>query len=202
MATFARAVFLDRDGVLVIPEFRDGRSFAPRRLSDLAIYPEAPASLARLKAAGFQLIVVTNQPDVGNGLVRLSEVEAMHDVLVHQLPIDAIRTCYHAQGDGCICRKPRPGMLLAAAHENAIDMAQSFMVGDRASDIAAGAAAGCMTVFIDLGYTAETPPEYPTYRVTTIGGATDAILAHRNPVAPGRVLVGSMPDGKNWKATP
>lgn len=178
MATAARAVFLDRDGVLVIPEFRDGRSFAPRRLGDLAIYPDAPASLARLKVAGFRLVVVTNQPDVGNGLVPRSEVEAMHDVLRSRLPIDAIQACYHTRDDGCICRKPKPGMLLAAAREYDIDVTRSFMVGDRASDIAAGVMAGCSTVFIDLGYTSEPPPDDPMYCVTTIAAATDAILGH------------------------
>ena len=85
-----RAVFLDRDGVLAVPEFRDGRSFAPRRVVDFRLYEDAAASVARLKAAGFTTVVVTNQPDVGDGLVELSVVEEMHRIMAEALPVDAI----------------------------------------------------------------------------------------------------------------
>ena len=83
----APAVFLDRDGVIVVPEFRDQRSFAPRRLQDFRLYPEAAASLGRLKRAGFLLAVVTNQPNVGRGLIPRSEVEAMHEIITRELPV-------------------------------------------------------------------------------------------------------------------
>jgi len=82
-------VFLDRDGVNVVPHFRDGRSFAPRRLEDFRLYPEAAASLQRLKRAGFLLAVVTNQPDVGHGLIPRTEVDAMHAIMTRELPLDA-----------------------------------------------------------------------------------------------------------------
>jgi len=95
------AVFLDRDGVIVVPEFRDRRSFAPRRLQDFRLYPEAAASLQKLKRAGFLLAVVTNQPDVGNGLMSRSEVEAMHEIMRRELPLDAIKVCFHGQAEGC-----------------------------------------------------------------------------------------------------
>jgi D-glycero-D-manno-heptose 1,7-bisphosphate phosphatase len=85
------AVFLDRDGVIVIPEFRDQRSFAPRRLEDFRLYPEAAASLQRLKRAGFVLAVVTNQPDVGNGVTARAEVDAMHEIMRRELPVDVIK---------------------------------------------------------------------------------------------------------------
>ena len=84
------AVFLDRDGVIVVPEFRDGRSFAPRRLEDFRLYPDAAASLQKLKQAGFLLAVVTNQPDVGDGLIAHSEVDAMHEIMARELPLDAV----------------------------------------------------------------------------------------------------------------
>jgi D-glycero-D-manno-heptose 1,7-bisphosphate phosphatase len=93
------AVFLDRDGVIVVPEFRDRRSFAPTKLADFRLYPEAAASLQRLKRAGFLLAVVTNQPDVGNGLTARSEVEAMHDVIRQTLPVDVIKVCFHGHAD-------------------------------------------------------------------------------------------------------
>jgi D-glycero-D-manno-heptose 1,7-bisphosphate phosphatase len=169
------AVFLDRDGVIVIPEVRDGRSYAPRRLADFRIYPEAGVSLERLKRAGFLLAVVTNQPDVGNGLLPRSEVEAMHEIMRRDLCLDAIETCFHRQGDGCACRKPKPGMILGLAETLGIDLEVSFMVGDRASDVAAGRAAGCRTVFIDRGY-AEPAPSAPDHVVYSIAQAADAII--------------------------
>ena len=82
------AVFLDRDGVIVVPEFRDQRSVAPRRLEDFRLRPEAAASLHRLERAGFLLAVVTNQPDVGNAVTPRAEVEAMHETMRHELPVD------------------------------------------------------------------------------------------------------------------
>jgi D-glycero-D-manno-heptose 1,7-bisphosphate phosphatase len=171
-----KAVFLDRDGVIAIPEFRNGQSFAARAVRDFRLYPEAPASLHKLKRAGFVLAVVTNQPDVGHGLIRRCDLDEMHAIIARELPIDVIKACLHRQGDGCECRKPKAGMLLEAAEELGIDLAQSFMVGDRASDVAAGRAAGCTTVFIDVGYAAELAPQNPDYVVGSIVQAADIIL--------------------------
>lgn len=155
------AVFLDRDGVLNRAELRDGKAFAPRDPRDFRLLPKAAAAVDRLKAAGFLVIVVTNQPDIGNGLVDEAAVAAMHARLRERVAVDDIRVCPHRQTLGCDCRKPRPGMLLAAARDHRIDLARSVMVGDRLSDVAAGAAAGCRTVFIDRRY-AETRRPFPT----------------------------------------
>jgi len=171
----APAVFLDRDGVLTVPEFRDGRSFAPRRLEDFRLYDAAAAALTTLKNAGFRLAVVTNQPDVGHGLVARDIVEEMHRRMVAYLPLDRIEVCYHRQGDGCDCRKPKPGMLRRAAAELGIAPAKSFMVGDRGSDVAAGRAFGCATIFIDLGYRDENP-QSPDFTVASIAEAADVVL--------------------------
>jgi D-glycero-D-manno-heptose 1,7-bisphosphate phosphatase len=169
------AVFLDRDGVIVVPELRDRKSFAPRRIEDFRFYPEAAASLRSLKRAGFLLAVVTNQPDVGNRLITRSEVDAMHEIMMRELPVDAVKACFHRQTDNCGCRKPKPGMILEAAGELAIDLAKSFMVGDRKGDIDAGRAAGCRTVFIDRAY-AEARPDHPDYVVYSIAEAADVII--------------------------
>jgi D-glycero-D-manno-heptose 1,7-bisphosphate phosphatase len=170
-----RAVFLDRDGVLVVPEFRDGRSFAPRRLEDFGLYEAAKSCVERLKAADYRVVVVTNQPDVGNGLVSQSVVEEMHRRLRQELSVDEIRVCYHAQEAACACRKPRPGMLLDAAQKLGLDLSRSVMIGDRASDVDAGKAAGCRTVFIDLGYR-EPRPEHADFIVTSLSEATEIVL--------------------------
>ncbi len=152
-----RAVFMDRDGVIVIPEFRDGRSFAPQSLEKFRLYDDAEKSVQDLKAAKFIVIVVTNQPDVGRGLVKVEIVEAMHEFLSKLLLIDDIEVCYHTHLDNCQRRKPLPGMLKDAMHKWGIDASQSFMIGDRLSDILAGKAAGCRTIFINRGYTTEPP---------------------------------------------
>jgi D-glycero-D-manno-heptose 1,7-bisphosphate phosphatase len=170
------AIFLDRDGVLVIPEFRDGRSFAPRKLSDFRIYPGAAESVSRLKDAGYTLVVVTNQPDVGNGLVDRSVVEEMHQKLRASLLVDAIEVCYHTAGDNCDCRKPKPGMLLRAAERLGLDCRRSLMVGDRWSDVEAAKAAGCKSVFIDLNYR-DRRPEQPDFVVSSFNQAADLILS-------------------------
>jgi D-glycero-D-manno-heptose 1,7-bisphosphate phosphatase len=166
---------LDRDGVLVVPRFRDGRSFAPRTLAQFAIYEEAPRCVRQLKDAGFKLVVVSNQPDVGAGLVSREVVEEMNVRLCKLIPLDAVKVCYHTKEQRCACRKPLPGLLLEAAAEMGIDLSASIMVGDRASDIEAGAMAGCRTAFIDLGYTAEARPANPDKVATSLGEATDWI---------------------------
>jgi D-glycero-D-manno-heptose 1,7-bisphosphate phosphatase len=171
-----RAIFLDRDGVLVIPEFRDGRSFAPRRLEDFHIYPGTAESARRLKEAGYVLVVVTNQPDVGNGLIDRSVVEKMHQKLCETVPIDVIEVCYHTTVDNCECRKPKPGMLLRAAERLDLDCRRSVMVGDRWSDVEAGKAAGCKSIFIDLNYR-DRRPEQPDFVVSSFTQATDLILS-------------------------
>ena len=171
-----RCVFLDRDGVLVVPEFRDGRSFAPTTLDRFHIYPDAEFCVRRLKDADFRLIVVTNQPDVGAGRVAQELVVQMHALLASALPLDGIKVCFHTREQRCNCRKPLPGMLLAAANEQGIDLPASIMVGDRSSDVEAGQAAGCRTAFIDHGYTAEPRPRRADFVGTSLGEVTDWIL--------------------------
>ena len=105
----ARAVFLDRDGVLNRVVVRNGRPYPPASVDELEIMPGVAEALRDLKAAGFHLIVATNQPDVARGLVPPAVVEAIHERLRRTLPLDAIQVCYHTDADACLCRKPRPG---------------------------------------------------------------------------------------------
>lgn len=179
-----RAVFLDRDGVLSIPEFRDGRSYAPRCLADFHLYPDAAESVARLKAAGFLVIVATNQPDVTTGALSMAELKAMHVQLRAACAVDDIEVSIATRAAPDERRKPKPGMLLDAARQWDIDLAASYMVGDRASDIACGRAAGTRTVFIDLGYTSEASPEGHDASVSSLKAAVDWICAdHDGAVA-------------------
>ena len=103
------AVFLDRDGVLNRAVVRDGKPFPPSGPEELELLPEVASSLHDLKAHGFALFVITNQPDVARGTHTREAVEAIHAKLASSLPIDDIFVCYHDDADDCACRKPRPG---------------------------------------------------------------------------------------------
>ncbi len=174
-----RAVFLDRDGVINVPIVRDGTPYPPAGLAGLEIYGDAPAALGRLKGAGYRLIVVTNQPDVARGTQERATVEAINEAIGQQLPVDEFRVCYHDDADRCACRKPNPGSLLAAAREGSIDLASSYMIGDRWRDVAAGQSAGCRSIFIDRGY-AERRPDGTFATASSLAEAVELILNDRN----------------------
>jgi len=166
-----RAVFLDRDGVINRAHVREGKPYPPSGLGEVEILPGVPQALMALRRAGFLLIVVTNQPDVARGTTSREAVEDINKHLALQLAIDEFYTCFHDTHDGCECRKPQPGALLAAAQKHNIDPGSSYMVGDRWKDIEAGRRAGCKTIFIDYGYT-EKQPESVDYRAGSLWEAS------------------------------
>lgn len=170
-----RAVFLDRDGVINPSVVRDGKPYPPATVEDFQIYPEVSDACRRLKAAGYLLVVATNQPDVGRGTQTREAVEAMHAKMLEALPIDRIEVCYHSGHAPCECRKPRAGMLFQAANALSIDLARSFMVGDRWRDIDCGHTAGCKTIFIDRGYTEELRQK-PDFVAQNLAVAANLIL--------------------------
>jgi len=173
-----RAVFLDRDGVINRALERDGRPYPPGSREEFEILPEVPGACARLKAAGYLLVVATNQPDVGRGTLSREIVEDLHRLLLERVPIDRVEVCYHpghGQSD-CDCRKPKPGMLRSAAAQLGINLEKSWMVGDRWRDIDCGYAAGCRTILIDRGY-AEELRKAPHFRVRDLAEAAEIILA-------------------------
>lgn len=173
-----RAVFLDRDGVINRALEREGKPYPSASLDEFEIFPEVPEACRRLKLAGFLLVVATNQPDVGRGTLKREAVEEIHAEMRRRLPLDWVEVCFHpGQGlSDCDCRKPRPGMLLRAAGGLNIDLAQSWMVGDRWRDVDCGHAAGCRTIFIDRGY-AEALKQTPDFRVKNLLEAAEIILA-------------------------
>ena len=167
------AVFLDRDGVLNRAIVRDGRPYPPASVEALEIPKDVAQALARLKAAGYRLVVVTNQPDVARGSMDRGVVEAINAALAARLPLDEIRVCYHDDRDGCGCRKPLPGLLL---QQPAHDLRRSVMIGDRWRDIEAGRRAHVgATVLIDCGYD-EKSDVRPDATVTSLSQAVDWIL--------------------------
>ncbi len=170
------AVFLDKDGTLVVD--------VPNNIDPLRIRlgPGATEGLALLHRAGFQLVVVTNQPGVAYGLFEESALAAVRSSIVELLkpvPIAGFYYCPHGPADGCVCRKPEPGMLRRAAAELGIDLRRSWMIGDILNDIEAGRRAGCRTVLIDNGNETEWatgPNREPHYQVPSLIEAAQVIL--------------------------
>ena len=178
------AVFLDRDGTLNAPVVRNGKPFPPDSLQEFALLPGVIDGCAQLKHAGFTLVVATNQPDVGRGTQTRSMVESIHLQLRTLVPqIDEIQVCYHGgtnHGQPCNCRKPKPTMLQTAATHLRLDLARSWMVGDRWRDIDCGHAAGCRTIFINCGYDEQLRAQ-PDFIVKNFASAVGIILAHHLP---------------------
>jgi D-glycero-D-manno-heptose 1,7-bisphosphate phosphatase len=146
-----KAVFLDRDGVINQMIFRMGKMRAPYSLEEFAFFEGVPEAIADLKRHDFILVVVTNQPDVARGWVAMEQVELVNNYVTENLAVDEILACFHVDADKCLCRKPQPGMLLTAAKKWDIDLSQSFMVGDRISDVEAGHRAGCRGILVGTG---------------------------------------------------
>jgi len=173
------AVFLDRDGTLNAAVVRDGKPYPPATVAELVLLPGVVEGCARLKAAGFALVVATNQPDVGRGTQSRERVEAIHARLGALLPIERVEVSYDPGGEEppSPFRKPAPGLLLRAARELGLDLARSWMVGDRWRDVDCGRNAGCRTVFIDCGYREQLRAR-PDFTAPGFAAAVDIILAH------------------------
>ena len=172
----SRAVFLDRDGVLVRAPVVEGKPRSIHRVEDLELEDGAFDACTALRDAGFLLVVVTNQPEIARGTLTREAVDAMHTRLTELLPLDGIRVCPHDDADECACRKPKPGMLVDAAREHGIALERSFLVGDRWRDVEAGRRAGCTCVFLDRQYS-EPMRVRPDVTVRSLGEAVAWILA-------------------------
>ncbi|MDD2762709.1 MAG: HAD-IIIA family hydrolase [Opitutaceae bacterium] len=174
------AIFLDRDGTLNAALVRDGKPYPPVATDELVLLPGVVEGCARLKAAGYVLVVATNQPDVGRGTLAKAAVEAIHARLCQLLPLDRVEVSYaHGrENPPSPFRKPAPGLLLRAARELGLDLRRSWMVGDRWRDVDCGKNAGCRTVFIDYGYD-EALRASPDFTVRDFTGAVEIVLRER-----------------------
>jgi D-glycero-D-manno-heptose 1,7-bisphosphate phosphatase len=175
-----RAVFLDRDGVLNEPVVRDGKPYPPAGPDDVVICAGAVTALELLRKAGFVLVCVTNQPDIARGTVSGQMVDAINAHLKDALGLDGVYVCRHDDGDGCACRKPKPGLIFQAAQDLGLDVCGSYLVGDRWRDIDAGAAANCRTILVDRAYKERSSSTPPDARVSSITEAADWIVADFN----------------------
>ena len=141
----SRALFLDRDGTII----RDVGY--PRDPAKVELLPGAAEALASATELGYAPVIVSNQSGVARGLIAPSEardVQARVEELFAERGVTFAGAwfCFHGPDEGCPCRKPAPGMLVEAARELSLDLGRSIMLGDKASDVEAGIAAGCMAV--------------------------------------------------------
>ena len=166
--------------MLNLQVIREGLAYAPQSVAEFRLFPGVQEACRALHAAGYVLIVATNQPDVGRGTQTLAIVEAMHAELRRLIPeIEKVDVCYSAGLPGSPPdprRKPAPGMLLEAAQEFGLDLTRSWMIGDRWRDIDCGKNAGVRTVFIDFGYV-EQLHAAPDFTVKSFAEAARIILA-------------------------
>ena len=188
-----RAVFLDKDGTLIVDV---PYNVDPARIE---LAPGAVDGLTRLHAAGYRLVVITNQSGVARGKFPAAALGPVEDRLRELLaefgvPLDGFYHCPHHPGGSvpayaiaCDCRKPAPGMLIRAAAELGIDRARSWFVGDILNDVEAGRRAGCRTVLIDNGNETEWvagPDRTPDLRAADLAEAADRILRADRAAAP------------------
>ncbi len=180
-----RAVFLDRDGTInaMVRGPHDGRADSPATAEEFHLLPGAGDAVRALNEAGLLAVVVSNQPGIAKGRFGPSQLEAvtrkMHDDLARcGARLDAVFYCLHHPEAvreelrvACACRKPRPGLLLQGARALEIDLAGSYLVGDRITDIEAGAAAGCRTILIGRPHS-----DTADYSASTLRDAVDVIL--------------------------
>lgn len=176
------AVFLDRDGVLIRTNVRNGKPYAVTTMEEVSVLPGVIEACAALRQAGYALVMFTNQPEVARGTLSPQELARMNDHVAATLHLDGVQCCPHDDKDNCACRKPKPGMLHTASQQLGLELTSSVTVGDRWRDVAAGRAAGCRTVFIDCEYDEPTPQA--DCRVRSLSEAVPWIVGkntHHNP---------------------
>lgn len=170
---------MDRDGVINKGYVTNGKSYAPRKIEDFKLLPYVKESIEKLLNNGYLIIVITNQPDISNGSLSLDVLYLMHNKLREKLGVTDIYFCPHSKSENCECRKPKPGMILSAVKKYKINISNSFLIGDRASDIEAANAIRCRSIFINRNYK-ETKPITQEKTVNSLKSGTNYILKIKN----------------------
>jgi D-glycero-D-manno-heptose 1,7-bisphosphate phosphatase len=142
------AVFIERDGILNKPRVERHHQVSPLTMDQFHLNTEIAPLLNELKAAGLLLIVTTNQPGISRGYQSRRELDRMHQLVKSSFPIDDLLVCPHEDADACPCRKPKPGLLIEAAHTWAIDLNRSFVISDKWQDAEAARRAGATSLLV------------------------------------------------------
>lgn len=181
----SKAIFLDRDGVI-----NEEMNYL-HQVEDCRFLPQVFESLQKASSFGYKLIIVTNQAGIAKGKFTDADYQALTGWILKrlgekQIPIDGVYHCPHhpesslaEYKQSCSCRKPKPGMLLQAAREHHLNLSQSYMIGDKTTDILAGKTAGCKTILVKTGYGGKDQlcPVEPDYTADNLSSAIDLILS-------------------------
>ena len=173
IAANPRAILFDRDGTLI-----EDPGYLSRP-EDVVWKDGAIAALDRLAAAGYRLIIITNQSGIGRGYFSQSDMEKVHrrlndDLAAAGVTLAGVYFCPHGPDADCDCRKPKTGLLLQAAREHDLDLSKSWMIGDKCSDILAGRMANMRTALV---YRPESCLPAPHIKTASLGEAADLILS-------------------------
>jgi D-glycero-D-manno-heptose 1,7-bisphosphate phosphatase len=167
------AVFLDRDGTLM----RDVDYCGD--IKDVAVFEGVPAALRKLNECEYKLVVITNQSGIARGYFTEEQYRAVEAEVSRQIGdglIDATYFCPHLPENDCKCRKPSPEMIFQAARDHGIDLARSFFIGDKKSDLQCGRAAGVKTILVRTGYGKKTDHALADFVARDLNHAADMIL--------------------------
>ncbi|MEP6685659.1 MAG: HAD family hydrolase [Verrucomicrobiota bacterium] len=170
------AIFLDRDGTIM----RDVDYCSdPKKVE---IFAGVPEGLRRLQQRGYKIFVITNQSGIGRGYLSDAQYRAVEKEVLRQVGgdlIDATYYCPHLPDDHCKCRKPSPEMILNAARDHELDLARSFLIGDKASDMECGRNAGVQTILVRTGYGKQTEGNVADFIAQNVSEAAGIILRAR-----------------------
>jgi len=176
-----KAVFIERDGVLNQAFVNGRQQVGPASLAEFRLQEGVLPLLARLKEAGFLLLVTTNQPGIARGDLSRRELDRMHDQLRRLIPVDDIFICPHDDPDRCPCRKPRPGLFQEARCKWQLNMNASFVVSDKWQDVEAARSAGCTSILIRSAWNGAA---HPDLILQDFGSVVEKILSLQPPQAP------------------
>jgi len=174
-----RAAFLDRDGVINKAKLVQGAPRPPKSVDEVVILDGVFEAITRLKRHNFIPVIITNQPDVARGKILLSSVTEINEFIGNSLGIEHFYVCTHDDQDLCACRKPSTGLIDRAISDLNIDVANSFLVGDRWKDIEAGQKSGCTNFYIDYSYP-ERQPKTPFTQVSSLLEAVNIVTGAKN----------------------
>lgn len=152
-----RALFLDRDGVVIKSLVINGKPVANHSLETLEYIPGIRDLISYVKGKSMVPILITNQPDIARGLIDKDLVDEMNSKILSETGIKEVFMCSHDDIDGCNCRKPLPGLFYQAKRLLNIDLERSYMVGDRWRDVQAAQDAGITAIYLDSDYQEPTP---------------------------------------------
>ena len=170
-----RCVFLDRDGVVNQSIIINKKPYSPRNKSEFKFLPNISNLINKIIEYNFYIIIITNQPDIATGHIDEDLLKYFHDKIRKKIPVTDIFVCKHLASQNCLCRKPKPGLILEAAKKYNINLKKSYFIGDRWKDINASNEVGCHSIFIDYGYREKLKTK-PKNHVKSMTEACDVIF--------------------------